>query len=251
MLNIVIPMAGRGVRFMEAGYCIPKPLIPVHTIPMIQLVINNIKPRGEHRFIFICIKEHIVSYKIDQLLKGWAPVCEIVEIDAATEGAACTVLLAKELINNEHPLMIANCDQWVDVDINDYIAFMYKNKSDGLIMTMRSDHPKWSYVRLDEDGLVCEVVEKKVVSNEATVGIYNYRKGSDFVSAAEKMISKNIRVNNEFYVAPVYNEFILTGAKIGYYNIGKDGQGMYGLGLPEDLEKFSRLAISHRAVSIS
>lgn len=243
MLNIVIPMAGRGSRFSNAGYDLPKPLILVKGVPMIKRVIDNLRPQQEHRFVFICLKEHIERYNIDSQLKEWAPGSEVVVIDRVTEGAACTVLLAEHLINNDDPLMIANSDQWVDISVDDYLKASCENGLDGMIMTMWGDDPKWSYVRFDDGGMICEVVEKKVVSNEATVGIYNFQSGRDFVSAAHEMISKELRVNGEFYVAPVYNELIAEGKKLGYYNIGRDGEGMYGLGVPEDLAYFESLEI--------
>jgi NDP-sugar pyrophosphorylase family protein len=251
VLNIVVPMAGRGSRFANAGYELPKPLIKVHGHPMIKLVTRNLKPNQPYRFIFLCLREHIEKYEVDRLLKSWEPGCEIVIVDQVTEGAACTVLLAKSLINNSDSLMIANSDQWVDVDINAYLDTMNSQHLDGLIMTMWADDPKWSFVRLDEKGLVTEVVEKKVISNEATVGIYNCRRGSDFVAAAERMIESGLRVNGEFYVAPAYNEIISGGQSIGYFNIGKVGDGMYGLGVPDDLNMFISLPISAEAIGIA
>lgn len=241
MLNIVIPMAGHGSRFAKAGYTDPKPMIPVHGKPMIQLVIDNLRPRQIHRFIFICQQPHLDHYGLGERLQSWAPGCEIIPVSHVTEGAACTVLLARDIINTSEPLMIANCDQYVDVSIDDYLACMEKQRLDGLIMTMTADDPKWSFVRLDDRQLVKEVVEKKVVSNEATVGIYNFRAGVSFVTAAESMIAKNLRVNNEFYVAPAFNEMIAASGRIGIYNIGSDRQGMYGLGVPEDLDYFLKL----------
>jgi len=248
MLNIVIPMAGAGSRFAKAGFKDPKPLIPVHNIPMIQLIIENLRPDEPHRFIFICQREHIHSYGLNEKLNEWAPGCEIVEIDGLTAGAACTVLAASEFINNDCALMIANSDQYVDLDINSYLNNFLVKDIDGLIMTMRADDPKWSFVGLDGD-LVTRVVEKEVISNEATVGIYNFRHGSSFVKAAEAMINLDQRVNGEFYVAPTYNSLINDGHKIGIYNIGKEGDGMYGLGIPVDLEHFLSLEISHKLCS--
>lgn len=248
MLNIVVPMAGRGSRFLNAGYELPKPLIPIHGHPMIWFVTNNLRPSQPHRFIFLCLQEHIEKYEVDRLLRSIEPGCEIVIVDQVTEGAACTVLLAKELINTDDSLMIANSDQWVDADINAYLDSMNTLSLDGLIMTMWADDPKWSFVRLDEKGYVNEVIEKVVISNEATVGIYNFRRGADFVAAAEKMIEKKSRVNGEFYVAPVYNELISQSQAIGYFSIGKVGNGMYGLGVPDDLEAFANSPVSLRAI---
>lgn len=237
MLNIAIPMAGHGSRFSRAGYRDPKPLIPVLGKPMIELVIDNLKPEQDHRFIFICQAEHLYKYPLRDLLKDKSPGCEIIEVNKVTEGAACTVLLAKEYINNDDQLMIANCDQFINININQYLASL-KPSVDGLIMTMKENSNKWSYIELNSYNQIIRVVEKEVVSDEATVGIYNYQRGSDFVGAAESMIAKNLRVNDEFYVAPAYNEMIREGKKIEFFNIGKLGVGMHGLGTPEDLSSF-------------
>ena len=238
MLNIVIPMAGRGSRFADAGYELPKPLIDVAGKPMIQVVIENLSPKCEHRFIFICQNEHIKKYGLVQKLRSYTPRAEIIGIDGITEGQVCTVLKAKELINNDEPVMTANSDQWIDFDINRYLAEMENRKLDGMIMTMKADDPKWSYAKTDTNGLVTETAEKKVISENATVGIFNFAHGSDLVRAAEKMISDDVRVNGEFYTCPVYNYLIAEGQKIGTYSIGKEYDGMYGLGTPHDLEWF-------------
>jgi NDP-sugar pyrophosphorylase family protein len=239
MLNIVIPMAGRGSRFANAGFTIPKPLIPVGGRPMIEWVIENIRPSREHRFIFLCLAEHLEIYpEVPSELRRLCPGCEIVPVREVTEGAACTVLLARGLIDSEHPLMIANSDQIVDLSIDDYLNAGDAVGVMGLIMTFWSDHPKWSYCRLREDGTVSEVVEKQVVSNEATVGIYNFRTGHDFVRAADAMIAADLRVNNEFYVAPCYNQLIGEGGRVITMKTGREYAGMYGLGIPEDLAFF-------------
>ena len=247
MLEIVVPMAGRGSRFATVGYQQPKPLIPVKGVPMIQLVIDNLTPSQPHTFTFICQREHLDRYGLAGHLKAWAPGCRVIGIDRVTEGAACTVLLAREHIDSDRPLMIANCDQYIDADIDAYLAEMDAKSLDGLIMTMTADHPKWSYVGFDAGGRVSTVVEKQVISDQATVGIYNFRRGREFVAAADRMIERNLRVNNEFYVAPTYNQLIEDGALIGVYDIGSEGAGMYGLGVPEDLIAFERLPLADRA----
>jgi NDP-sugar pyrophosphorylase family protein len=240
MLQIVVPMAGRGSRFVKAGVMVPKPLIPVGGRPMIEWVIENIRPARPHRFIFLCLKEHLERYpEVPAELTHLCPRCEIIPVNAVTEGAACTVLLARALVNSGDPLMIANSDQIVDLPINQYLAAGDAPGVAGLIMTFWSDHPKWSYCRIRDDGTVGEVVEKQVVSNEATVGIYNFRSGSDFVGAADAMIAANLRVNNEFYVAPCYNQLIKQGMKIITMRTGREYEGMYGLGIPEDLKFFT------------
>jgi len=243
MLNIVVPMAGRGSRFVQAGYKVPKPLINIHGQTMIEYVTRNIRPNIEHRFIYICQQEHVEKYDLANTLKRIAPGCIVITVDHITEGAACTVLLAEQYINNSDALMIANSDQYVDADINKYLAAM--GGYDGLIMTMPANHPKWSYIAYDQDGFVTLVREKEVISDMATVGIYNYKHGSEFVKYAHQMIEKNIRVNNEFYVAPVYNEMVEAGKKIVFYNVGSS---MYGLGTPEDLNKFLENPVSQASV---
>ena len=239
MLNIVVPMAGRGSRFVKAGYEMPKPLIDIYGHPMIEYVTKDICPTCEHRFIYICQQEHLEKFGLAKELERMSPDCVVLTVDHVTEGAACTVLLAEKYIDNDDALMIANSDQYVDTNINEYLAAM--GKHDGLIMTMPSDDPKWSYIKYDENGFVSVVREKEVISNQATVGIYNYQHGRDFVKYAHQMIEKNIRVNNEFYVAPVYNEMIEAGMKIVFCNVGEK---MYGLGIPEDLKIFMDAPVS-------
>lgn len=248
MLNIVIPMAGAGSRFAKEGYADPKPLIPVHGQPMIKVVINNLRPSRDHRFIFICQRSHVAAYGLKEKLSAWAPGCSIIELDGLTEGAACTVLTARDLIDNDDALMIANSDQYVDCDINDYLGALDASRLDGYIMTMQSDSSKWSFVGLDDAGLATRVVEKEVISNEATVGIYNFRRGRDFVGSVDAMIAADLRVNGEFYVAPAYNEMINEGQRIGVYSIGTDGAGMHGLGIPADLNAFLALPLSQRVI---
>ena len=148
--------------------------------------------------------------------------------------AACTTLLAKELIDNDEPLVMANSDQFLEWDSNEFMYSMVADDVDGGIVSFKATHPKWSFAKLGEDGFVTEVAEKKPISNIATVGVYYWRKGSDYVKYAEQMIEKDIRTNNEFYVCPVYNEAIKKNKKILIEEIDK----MWGLGTPEDLNYF-------------
>lgn len=236
-LNIVVPMAGRGSRFQEAGYTFPKPLIEVKGKTMIEVVTNNLKPKCDYRFIFICQKEHYNNYDLYHILQNASNnKFEIIQLDGVTEGAACTVLTASQYIDNDNDLLIANADQFVELDINKFIADGRLRGRDGLIMTFKASHPKWSYARVNKDNRVIEVAEKKVISDKATVGIYYFKRGSDYVKAAQSMILKDIRYNNEFYVCPVYNELILEDKNIYTKNIG--AEKMHGLGTPEDLNMF-------------
>jgi len=231
-MNVLIPMAGAGSRFAAAGYTFPKPLIEVNGKPMIQVVVENLNI--EAHYIFIVQKEHYEKYHLQYLLNAIAPGCSIVMIPGMTEGAACTTLLAKELIDNGDPLIIANSDQFVEWNSNECLYAFNADSIDAGIVTFESNHPKWSYAKLNEQGFVSEVAEKKPISDHATVGIYFWKKGSDYVKYAEQMIAKDIRVNNEFYVAPVFNEAIADGKKIRI----KDAAKMWGIGTPEDLNYF-------------
>lgn len=246
MLNIVIPMAGRGSRFERAGYPQPKPLIPVHGIPMIEVVIDNLRPSLEHRFIFVCQASHLQRYELRRTLNQAAPGCEIMPIDGVTAGAACTVLLTSEWIDNDDPLMIANCDQWIDYPIDRYLAAGMDSNADGFLMTMTDDADKWSYVDRDQNGQIRGIVEKVVVSDEATVGIYNFRRGGDFVHSAMEMIQADERSKGEFYVAPVYSRMIAKGARVTTHSVGDAGSKMHGLGTPDDLETFLKAGYKSR-----
>jgi len=232
-LNILIPMAGAGKRFEQAGFTFPKPLIEVNGKPMIQVVVENLNI--DANYIFIVREEHYSKYNLKYLLNLITPKCKIVVIDQMTEGAACTTLLAEKHINNDKPLLIANSDQFIEWDSADFSYKMLESDMDGCILTFNATHPKWSYVKI-ENGFVAEVAEKKPISNIATCGVYYYRKGSDYVKYAGQMIEKDIRTNGEFYVCPVYNEFIEAGKKIKHYPVEK----MTGLGTPEDLDAFLR-----------
>jgi dTDP-glucose pyrophosphorylase len=227
-MNIVIPLAGLGTRFSQAGYTLPKPLISVRNMPMIQLVVENLNLEGN--YIFIAQEQHCVDYNLENILKTAKPDCTIIKTPGVTEGAACTVLLATQYIDNNMPLLIANSDQYVDYDNNVISTFA---KYDGGILTFTNDSPKWSYAKVEDDKVV-RVAEKEVISNEATVGVYYWKHGKDFVKYTNNMITKNIRVNNEFYVCPVYNEAINDGKHI----VTSLVDNMYGLGTPEDLNNF-------------
>ena len=231
-MKVLIPMAGRGKRFEDAGYSFPKPLIDVNGKPMIQIIVENLNFPDKH--IFISQKEHMDKYSIKEMLNLVRENSEIISVNEVTEGAACTVLLAKDLIDNDEELIIANSDQWVNWNNQHFLSYLREKNVDGGIVTFIATHPKWSFVKTDEEGLVTEVAEKRPISNIATVGIYYFKKGSDFVKAAEQMITKNIRTNNEFYVAPVFNEMIGDGKKILTYPVAE----MRGLGTPEDLKRF-------------
>jgi len=230
-INIVIPMAGLGSRFANVGYKLPKPLIDVNGKHMIQVVVENLNVNAH--YIFIVMKKHADEYNFDEILRE--VTCdnyEVIIIDKITEGSACTVLTVRELIDNDAPLILANSDQYLDWNPYD---FLVKSLGvDGVISCFNADHQKWSYAKVNDDGRVTEVAEKRVISNLATTGIYYFRRGSQFVRGADSMISKNIRTNNEFYNCPIYNEIIQEGGDVRVHMCEK----MWGIGVPEDLEYY-------------
>lgn len=234
MINIVIPMAGVGSRFAKAGYEKPKPFIDVNGKPMIVRVLENLKYK-DARYILIAKDKHIQKERelVKQIEDEFNAI--FIPISKLTEGTACTVLYARKYINNSNPLLIANTDQIVDMDITDFIDDCLDRKLDGSILTFIDKHadPKWSFAKIDDEGLVTEVKEKVVISKYATVGIYLYGKGEDYVNSGIDMIIENDRVNNEFYTCPAYNYAIGEGKKIGIYNI--EFEQMHGMGTPEDL----------------
>jgi len=237
MINIVIPMAGEGSRFVTAGFEKPKPFIDVAGKTMIARVLENLDYPGA-RYILIARKSHMEreTELVKFIENKYGAI--FVPIEKLTEGTACTVLHSRKYINDDTPLLIANSDQIADIDIADYINDCFNRKLDGSILTFIDKHrdPKWSFARVDGNGLVREVKEKVAISEYATVGIYLYLKGSDFVDAAIDMIVKNDRVNNEFYTCPVYNYLVQENKKIGIYNILFEQ--MHGLGTPEDLKSY-------------
>jgi HAD superfamily hydrolase (TIGR01509 family) len=231
-INVLIPMAGAGSRFKQAGYKLPKPLIDINGKPMIQVVVDNLNIDAS--FIYIVQKSHRSKYNLDSLLNLLTPNCKIVEVEGITEGAACSALLAKDYINNEDPLFFANSDQFVEWNSSEFLYKMQQTDVDGGIVIFKSSDPKWSFAKVNEFGFVEEVAEKNPISDNATVGYYYWKHGSDFVKYAEQMINKDIRVNNEFYVCPVFNQAIEANLKISVFEAEK----MWGLGTPEDLENF-------------
>ena len=233
-MKILIPMAGEGSRFVKEGYTFPKPLIDVKGKPMIQKVVENLDFDCE--YIFLVRKKHIEDYEgiLGTLSQVTNNNFKYVVVDGLTEGAACTALLAKEYIDNDEDLLIANSDQFVDYEPENFKSLKNLTNCDSMVFTFNAVHPKWSFVKTNSRGYITEVAEKKPISNIATCGIYWYRRGSDFVKYAEQMVEKNVRVNNEFYIAPVYNELISDGKTLIPFYVNK----MWGLGTPEDLRYF-------------
>jgi NDP-sugar pyrophosphorylase family protein len=233
--NIVLPMAGRGSRFRQQGYKDSKPFIDVNGKPMIVRVIENLNIEFDKnfKFIILCQKADFAEYDFSLFNKliGHDNI-EIIKLDGITEGAACTLLTAKEFIDNKVPLLSFNSDQMIDYDPNE--TYSRLSLHDGGMPCFKGEGPKWSYAKTDDDGYVTEVAEKKQISNDATAGYYYWSRGSDFVKFAEQMIEADDRLNNEFYVAPVYNYAVKAGKRIVITQVDK----VYQMGTPEDLEEY-------------
>ena len=235
MINICIPMAGLGSRF-EFTHKEPKPLIDVNGKPMVKAVIDCIKPKGDHRFIFMTNKEMDQEWEISRALKAWEPTSKTIQLEHQTEGALCTVLSAASLLNNEDELLISNCDQIIEFDINKFYEAARKSKADGVILTYRSKERHHSFAKV-RGGYVVECAEKIVISNHATIGLYWFRHGRDFVNAAAEKVGSNDREpNGEFYNCPVYNRIIKNGLKVKIHEVNK--KVAYTIGTPETLREY-------------
>ena len=242
MLTIVIPMGGEGRRFAEAGYTFPKPLIEIDRRPMIELVVDNLRPAEPHRFVFVCRKDHMDQYALADVLEQVTPGCRVITMGGPTGGALCSVLLGLQADDGPEELIVANADQIIEFSIQQFLNDARSRQSDGSIITFPSTHPKWSYVRL-EDGLVVAAAEKRPISAHATAGLYYFSKVSDFAAAAESMLLKNAALRSEFFVCPVYNEYVLRGKKVTVFPVPREA--MHSLGTPEDVERYAaRVATS-------
>jgi NDP-sugar pyrophosphorylase family protein len=244
MLNIIVPIAGEGKSFQESGYVFPKSLVEVNGKPMIECVSDNLKMKMEHRFIFITKKNDCEEFALDSVLELIDLNCVIIQNYSNTAGALCSALLAIEHIDNNSPLLIANGDQIIDIDLDGVINEFMSKDLDGGIITFTSIHPRWSYVRVNENNLAVEVAEKRPISDKATTGVYYFKKGSDFVDAAKELIRKDAKIKGQFYICPAYNELILQNKKIGIHHIDKEK--MHSMGTPEELKQYERVISQRR-----
>jgi dTDP-glucose pyrophosphorylase len=214
MINILIPIAGKSQFFSENEYPFPKPLIEIGQKTMIEHVINNldsIDPKVQ--FIFVLNGADCRKYHLDSTLNIITEhKCKIIRLDNETRGAACSALMAISHIANDKPLIIANSDQIFEGSLKGIVA-SFKD-SDAGVLTFESVHPRWSYVRLNENQQVVETAEKRPISKNAIAGLYYFRRGRDFVDSAMRMIQKDSSVNGSFYISPTLNEMILMGRKI-------------------------------------
>jgi len=237
-IQLVIPAAGAGSRFREVGILTPKPLIPISGIPMIIWVITNFELCDEDKIIIICQKDDNLKANLEDFMHLVPCDIEYVEINGLTDGPATTVSLSIGHLDLERPVIIANSDQYVSEGLPEFINSVRDSMSDGTILTMEASGNKWSYIGRDSSGKVTEVVEKKEISSEATVGIYAWSTAGKMMESITYLKSINLRVNNEYYVAPTYGYLIKNDLTIGTVTVGKHGEAVHGLGTPNDLDQF-------------
>lgn len=237
MINILIPLAGKNKFFPESEYPFPKPLIEICDKTMIEMVINNFKNLDDINYIFIVNEKDCKKFHIDNTLKLLTDnQCEIIKIQGETKGAACSVLMAIEYINNDEELIISNADQVIEEDLNKIVN--YSKQYDGGVITFESVHPRWSYVKTDENNFVIEAAEKRPISKNAIAGFYYFKKGKDFVNSAMNMIKKDANVNGIYYIAPSLNEMILNHKRISIYKI--DNNKYFTFYIPQKIEEYKR-----------
>jgi dTDP-glucose pyrophosphorylase len=236
-----MPMAGRGSRFAKVGIPTPKPLIDVLGKPMYAWATDSLPLSLCKQLIFISLREHLDETPLLSDIKSrygrYSPI--ILPLDHVTDGQACTVLVAKELIDNEQPLIIFNADTFCRTSLDVNLKQMPSSVA-GLLGVFRAPGDRWSFARTDPNGRVVETAEKRRISDLACTGLYHFSRGKDFVRYAQATIAANDRVNGEFYVAPVYNRMIADGMDIRV----DIAQEAWALGTPEDLAIF----LQHRNV---
>lgn len=249
-IQLVIPMAGLGKRFADANYPVLKPLIPIHGVPMIKVVIDNLLTDQVGHVIIVAQRITVEEVNLRELLGHLGVPLTIVAVEELTEGPADTVRLAKPVIQGTMPIVIANSDQFVNAKLDEFYASLLAGDNSAAILTMEDDDPKWSFVELDDFGRVTRVKEKEVISNQATVGIYGYSSATLMWNAFAAMWANADRTNGEYYVAPSYNYLSRSGIPIKVTNLGPVSSVMYGLGTPQDLELFIESPISKKAAHI-
>ena len=237
-MHLVIPMAGLGSRFSSRGYKVPKPLLPVGKIRLFELVLSNLISDSIHEITFIAPRHFQIRNDLEALKSKLSCEVSLVEIDYVTDGPASTVELALPKLDLNAALVVANSDQYLDCSLSDFYGSVLDDKHTGAVVTMKDSDPKWSYAEVSKDGMISRIVEKEVISNYATAGIYGFRKAEDFFIGLDKMKSEGDRVNGEYYVGPVYNYLDLSSGPIKTSFVGNLNDIMFGLGTPEDYEFF-------------
>ena len=247
--QLVIPMAGEGKRFLSSGYETPKPLLPIHGVPMYQVVIANLLDSSIDRVVLIARQEWSLDDHVKDLARKSGLVLHLVSVESTTRGSAESVELASPYLDRDLPVVVANSDQYIDARLDEFWSSTLAAGNGGTILTMHDSDPKWSYAEVDNGGKVRRVVEKEVISRHATVGIYGFGTGHLMLDAIHEMKARGDMTNGEYYLAPAFNHAIRSGASVGIVDLGPIGGIMHGLGIPEDYERFMRAEVSLRAAA--
>lgn len=233
-MNIVIPMAGRGVR--TASFMVPKPLIKFRNKTMLELAVESLGIDGNYIFIQRDYENEEWNAELKSITRRLAPSSKTILINYVTEGPACSALLASPLLLNNLPLVITNCDQIMHWDASHFESFINSTEHAGVVVTYNSDTPRNSYVKLDDRGIALEFAEKRVISNESLNGIHYWKRSRDFIDSSLQMIQNNDTVNGEYYIAPSFNYLINKGKTITNYHINKDQH--FAVGTSDDINYY-------------
>jgi len=230
--NLLLPIAGKAQRFLDAGYTMPKPLILANHKHVIDWSLESID-YSECNLIFIVRLDHIYNFSIDKILKQkFGDDIQIVVLDKITRGALETCVLAEQYIDNDIPLLIYTPDVYFEPQFKPNTI---SDDSEGFLLTFLANSADHSYSQCDINGKVSRVVEKEVISEHANVGLYYFNSGKEFLKYGREVIDANMLVKNEFYIAPMYNLMIRDGK----YVTCADTEKMHVLGTPSTLEFFS------------
>ncbi|MBY0353698.1 NTP transferase domain-containing protein [Candidatus Babeliales bacterium] len=240
---MLIPLAGRGQRFVQDGYADPKPLIPVSGKPMIVQAAASLPATTEQ--IFVCLNEHCQRYPLEHAIKETYPHAEIKKLDHVTEGQACTCEFGLQNIDPEKSLVIGACDNgmlWnqqkyqdlVDDKSVDVIAWSFRNHP-----SSNKNPQMYGWLAVDHNNVVTNVSVKVPLSanpshDHAIVGTFTFKKAAYFLQAAQNLRAKNIRVNNEFYVDSCINQALAMGLTVKVFEV--DHYVCWGT--PNDLRTF-------------
>lgn len=236
MINVVVPMAGRGSRFARTHYGLPKPLIEVQPGKrMVDYVIDYLTLPEPHRFIFVCLGEHDRAYNLKSYFRRKTSGHEIIITESVTAGPAASALLAERFIENDEELLVAYCDMFLTIDMARFLAWSRRRGADGSVIAYPSTNPMDSYAKIDVNGRVTETAEKVLISDTATAGLYYFRSGRDFVLAARKMLANKPSRGIELFVSPCFNELIRRGKVVLAYSIRRDEK--IEMGTPDDLRR--------------
>jgi RpiB/LacA/LacB family sugar-phosphate isomerase len=228
--NLVLPIAGKAQRFIDAGYMMPKPLILAKGKHVIDWSLESVDT-SECNLIFIVRLDHIYNFSIDKILKQkFGEDITIISVDHVTQGALETCLLAEGYIDNDTPLYIYTPDVYFGPQFNPSCV----GDADGFLLTFLANSPDHSYTEIDENGVASRVVEKEVISEHANVGLYYFKTGSMFRQYAQEAMDKKLLIKGEYYIAPIYNYMIRDGLKV----TACDTEKMHILGTPATFEFF-------------